>query len=75
MDGASLAGDPGYVDPSSNDFRLSTGSAMIDAGDDASCARTPQGEHCDIGAFETFATGDVVGPETPANLRRTDRIQ
>ena len=72
--GDNLAGDPGLFDPSVGDFRLTLGSAAIDAGfaegapefDHRGVAR-PQGTGIDIGAFEFRpVSGDTVDDPFPA---------
>lgn len=54
----SLIGDPAFVDPSADNYRLGKGSAAIDAGIDIGVAHDlaqtvrPQGANVDIGAYE-----------------------
>jgi len=54
----SLTGDPAFVDPSADDYRLGKGSAAIDAGIDTGITHDldgtarPQGNGVDIGAYE-----------------------
>ncbi len=71
QDATSITPDPLFRNAAANDFRPAPGSPLIDAGETATCARTPQGAGCDIGAFET-ASAPANGPSTPQNLRRTD---
>jgi len=78
--GNNLKGKPGLLAPSRGDFRLTAGSAAIDAGlllgapafDHRGVAR-PQGPGIDIGAFEY--TGAEAGPAAEANaLSRADAV-
>jgi hypothetical protein len=64
---------PGFKNAASNDYRPATGSPMIDAGDNATCARPVQGAACDDGAFESSGGQQNPPPATPQNLHRTDR--
>jgi uncharacterized lipoprotein YddW (UPF0748 family) len=58
----SWAGEPGFVDPGSLDFRLQAGSLAVDAGADTGIdadfqgGARPRGRACDIGAYEFVAT-------------------
>jgi len=72
QDGSSLTADPQFRNFAANDFRLAAGSLLVDAGESATCARTPQGTSCDIGAFENAGGTAPGGPATPQNLRRAD---
>lgn len=66
-----LGPDPGFVNPAAGDFTLTAGSRLINAGtcqpayfiDDFNRAPRPQGNACDIGAYE-FGGGTA----TPARL-------
>lgn len=71
-DGHGKVANPGFRAPSTNDYRPAATSPMIDAGDDAHCARPVQGSHCDVGAFES-PSGVGSAPSAPTNLRRTER--
>lgn len=74
QDSSSQAANAMYRNAAALDFCPATGSPMIDTGNDAQCARTFKGAHCDVGAFEADTTGtDTVPPKTPTNLHRDDR--
>jgi len=47
-----LSSDPKFVDAAAGNFKLQPSSPARDSGDDAHCANTVVGAHCDIGAFE-----------------------
>ncbi|RLT40927.1 MAG: DUF11 domain-containing protein [Chloroflexi bacterium] len=59
----SLNGDPAFVDPSADNYRLGQSSAAIDAGVDAVAhdldgTARPQGNGSDIGAYESMVTSE-----------------
>jgi hypothetical protein len=62
----SVLGDPIFVNPAADDYRLSSGSPAIDAGDPASGTGFPGGR-ADIGAVEYQQT--QTPPPTPTRLR------
>jgi hypothetical protein len=66
--------DPKLLNPSSNDFHLTTGSPAIDAGVTTAVTidydgnSRPQGSAYDIGAYEFLSGSAPVRPAPPTNL-------
>ncbi len=71
-----LTTDPKFVDPSTFNFALQSGSPAIDAGvatpeitEDFAGIRRPQGQGYDIGAYEHIATLPQQIPPGPTELK------